>query len=88
MRWYILLRAMCCHRRCCWRYRAGVALVACDTPVNRELAGEAAAWAEATRPEEELAGAMMLLYKNEDRKQELVQKAKEQAAHASVLPGC
>jgi glycosyltransferase involved in cell wall biosynthesis len=60
--------------------QTGVALVACDTPVNRELAGEAAAWTDAALPEEDLARAMMLLYKDEERKQELVQKAKEQAA--------
>ena len=58
--------------------QSGVALIASDTPINRELAGGAAAWVD-TRQEDGLAQSMMLLYKDEDVKLGLVQKAKEQA---------
>jgi glycosyltransferase involved in cell wall biosynthesis len=57
--------------------QGGAALIASDTPVNRELAGGAAAWADNARLEETLGQSMMLLYKDEDSKQVLVQKAKE-----------
>ncbi len=68
--------------------QSAVALIAAGTPVNRELAGDAAAWADDSRVEEGLAEAMMLLYKDEDRKGELVQKAKARATvfnHAQML---
>jgi len=66
--------------------QSGVASVASDTPVNREVAGGAAAWADNSRLEEGLSQAMMQVYKDEDYKLQLVQAAKDQAGQHD-LPG-
>jgi len=59
-------------------HQAGTAVIASDIPATRELT-TAAEWADNTRPEESFAQAMMLLYKDENHKQQLLQKAAAQA---------
>jgi glycosyltransferase involved in cell wall biosynthesis len=62
--------------------QAEVPAIASDIPAVRELTS-AAEWADNSRLEESFAQAMMLLYKDENHKQQLVQKAKEHASHFS-----
>jgi hypothetical protein len=54
------------------------AVIATDTAVNRQLTN-AAAWVEPGNTVEGFAKAMILLYKDEQQQQLLVQQTKEQA---------
>lgn len=58
--------------------QAGVPVIASDIPAVRQLT-DAVAWVDNTRLEEGFSQAMMLLYKDEGYKQQLVQKAKQHA---------
>lgn len=58
--------------------QAGVPVIASDIPAVRELT-DAAAWVDNNRLEEGFSQAMMLLYKDESHKQQLVQQARRRA---------
>jgi glycosyltransferase involved in cell wall biosynthesis len=58
--------------------QSGIAVVASDNPVNRQLTN-AVIWIDNDNLQDGFAKAMMLLYKDENQKQLLVQKAKEEA---------
>lgn len=58
--------------------RSGVAIIASDIPANRQLT-DTAIWIDNNHLQEGFANAMMLLYKDESQKQQLVEKIKEQA---------
>ena len=58
--------------------QCGVAIIASDTEANRQLT-DTAIWVDNNHLQEGFANAMMLLYKDENQKQQLVEKVKEQA---------
>ncbi len=61
-----------------WAVQSNKAIIATDTIVNRQLTN-AAAWVEPGNTVEGFAKAMILLYKDEQQQQLLVQQTKEQA---------
>ena len=61
--------------------QGGTAVIASDIPINHEWT-DAAEWIDNSRLEEGFAQAMMLLYKDESRKQQLLQKAKQETTSA------
>jgi glycosyltransferase involved in cell wall biosynthesis len=62
--------------------QTGTAFVATDNEVNRQFT-DAALWVDKNNPEEGFGNAMILLYKDENQKQILIQKAKQETKHFS-----
>lgn len=62
-----------------WAVQGHKAVIAADNPACRKVTGSAI-WVEDNNTAEGFAKAMILLYKDESRQQELVQQMKEQAA--------